>query len=467
MPFIRQQLTADGVSPTGELARVILATAILEMITNDHVDTISVGTSGGTGYAIGDTFSINDGSNVPVALYPSNGNDIVRATVRVTSVAAGVVDGVQLLSAGSYTTLATGADFATTTLTGAGSGCQIDIDTIQTALWTEDSRTGLDNSDPQVGGDWLASSVKAANNPTIGMETNTVSTNQALRMVVGTSYDVGLPWRNQPGNPPNSDAYVALPNQDPFLYLSTTERRVNFMITDGTSKQYGGMGLFLPFVDVDSNWPFPGIIHGQATTVRAFSEVYNTSNRGVLHPLAFTTQGCYQYRNNLSTEWFGLTSDNNSGTAPNARGMIWPNQGERGEFSLNRAPVPTNAVGTTDADDMTPGAGPNGQAATSYAKIYGSFNEQDWFASDADANMLQGPAPYGLGTQLHFTVQAHIISVITSDCQPLGVIDGWEAVHMRALQEFDEIESPSGKRYLTFSDTNDTTLYRGCAMEII
>lgn len=454
MPFIAQQLTADGISPAGELARCVTLEAIRQILQNDHVDTISVGTSGGTGYAVGDTFDIDDGSNVPVDVF-SAGNDIVRARVRVTSVAAGVVDGVELISAGAYSTLTTGSDFSTTTVTGAGTGCQIDIDTVQVALYTQDELNGL--TDDQTDGDVLLTSTKAANAPTVGFE-SAGTTNEAIRMVIGSSYDGGLPWRDQPGNPPNSDFYINIPSQDPFIYISTTERRVNILVTDGTRKQYGTVGLFQPFTDVDSNYPFPAIIAGQSSTVRAFSEDYQTSNRGIVHP-ADVALGCYQYRNNLSTEWFGIGAD------ATARGVIWPNQGTRSAYSFNRAPIPTNVQGSADANDYTPGGGTNGSSL--WQSTPGVLNEGDWFSSDAASGMPQGPAPLGLGSQLHFTVQPHIISVQTNDTQMIGYLDGWEAVHMRGLNEFDEIQNQNGKRFLVFTDTNDTTLYRGVAMEII
>lgn len=456
MPFIAQQLSADGVAADG---RVVLATAVLEAITNDHIATVAVN-AGGSGYAVGDTFRLNAGTPVNI-----NGDDF-HATARVIAEAAGVATAIELISAGSYTVLPGTTAIATTTLTGAGSGITVDL-TTTTALYTEDERTNFDNVDFQTDGDWLATSVKSANAPTIGMRSNISATNDAVQLMIASSYDSGLPWRDQPGNPPNSDFWLGVPNQDPFVYISTTERRVNILITDGTNKQYGQMGLFLPFTDVASNYPFPAIVAGQSTSIRAFTEALNASNSGLLHPINFSSPGCYQYRDNLSPSWFGITSDNNSGTQTTVPGIIWPNTGERGEFSFNRAPVPTNGVGGVDADDMTPGAGINGQTASTYPKIYGVFNEANWYASDADSSAPQGPAPLGIGSQLHFTTQAHIIAVEPNDPQMIGVIDGLEAVHLRGLFEFDEIENENGDRYLVFSDTNDTSLFRGVAMEII
>jgi hypothetical protein len=300
------------------------------------------------------------------------------------------------------------------------------------------------------------------------MRSNISGAFDAVQLLTATSYDNGLPWRDQPGNPPQSDFWLSCPSQNPTLYLSTTERRVNLLITNSALvfRQYGGMGLFIPFTDVDSNYPFPGIVHGQSTTIRDFTETFGTANRGILHPIDFSSPGCYQIRDNLSTAWLGITSDNGTGTQTTVPNIIWPDQSVRGEYSFNLAPIPTNAVGGVAAGDMVPGAGPNGGSLTDYGNIYGSFNDDNWFETDTEVQMAQGIAPYGLGNQLHFTVQAHIISVKLNDCQMIGVIDGFENVHLRGLSDFDEIQSPDGRRYIVFSDTGSSVLYRGVAMEM-
>lgn len=476
MPFIIQQLTADGVGSDG---RVVLATAVLEAITHDHIATMTVN-NGGSGYAIGDTMRLNAGTPVQV-----NGDDF-HATARVSGLgspeSAGVVTEVKILSAGSYTGLPTvspitspenfGAAIPTTTLTGAGSGLTLDV-TSTPPLWTEDARTNLNNGPSPVAdyltdGNWLCTSVKATNPPLIGMESDNSGAFDAVRMVVGSSYDNGLPWRDQPGSPPSSNFWLSCPNQNPTLYLSTTERRVNILITNSSLvfRQYGGVGLFIPFVDVDSNYPFPSIIHGQSTSIQDFTQIFTTSNRGIVNPIDFSSLGCYQYRDNISTGWLGITEENGAGAQTAVPGIIWPNQGTRSAYSFNKAPVPTFGVGGVGSDDMTPGAD-SGGSATEYEKHYGSFNEDDWFQSDADAVMPQGPQPYGFTSQLHFTVQVHIIACKPSDTQMVGIVDGYEAIHLRGISDFDEIEAPDGRRYVVFSDTGSTVLYNGVAMEMI
>lgn len=446
MPFIEQQLSADGVASEG---RVVANKAILDIITNTHVLTMAVN-AGGTGYVVNDTFRLNTGTPVVV-----NG-DSFHAVGRVTAEAAGVVTAVEITSAGAYPsgTQPTASGGATTTLTGAGSGLTIDT-TMQAAYWTQDSST---YTDLLTLFDWICTSTKAANPPTIGGSSQLSGVNDGIRFMTATSYSGILPWASQPGSPPTNTFYVGCPNQDPKVYISTTERRVNVMITDGTNIQYAGMGLFIPFVDVDSNYPFPAICHAQATSTPAFSAIWNEStNAGVVHPINFSGLGCYQYRNNLSTEWFGITKENNNGTQV-ARGMIWPNYSDDAEFEFNFAPVPTGSgAGTGDMNPFTS------------TQLAGSFMDEDtqgWFLSSASTVQPQGPAPLGIGSQLHFTVQAHIIANLPNNAELIGIIDGYEALHGRGLNNFDEIQNQDGRRYIVFDDTLSGTRFRWVAMEM-
>lgn len=460
MPFIEQQLSADGVTTEG---RHIVSEALHEAITNDHVSSITVAVASpqGSGYAIGDTFRLNAGTPVIV-----NG-DSFHATGRVTAVDSpdtGNPTAVEILSWGSYTALPAQSPISspegtvlgvpTTTLTGAGDdNLVVDITTV-VASWTSDRYT-VDS--PLTFVEWLASSTKVSNGPTIGYRSELSGANDGGRMTIGSSYSGILPWEAQPGVPPTMTFYIGVPNQDPKLYISTTERRVNMLVTDGTSKQYCGMGLFIPFVDVDSNYPFPGIIHGQSTTVRAFTEVFNTSNRGIVNPIDFGGLGCYQYRNNLSTEWFGITFDNADG-ADVSNAQIWPARYDIDTWEINHAPVPTNSVGVV-ATDMDPEVF---QGACFY------FQEDKYFNADQNSTIGPcGPAPLGIGGQLHFTIQAHIIRNLTNDAQMIGVVDGFEAVFGRGLQNFDEIQNQDGRRYIVFADTSSADLVQWVAMEMI
>lgn len=459
MPFIEQQLTANGVTEEG---RDIVVEALYEIITNDHISSMVVAVSSpeSSGYAVGDTFRINAGTPVNV-----NGDDF-HATGRVTAVgspeSAGQVTEVEIISWGAYTALPTQSPLnspenfvqgiPTVTLTGAGNdGLTLDI-TTTAALWTSDVYTPSSPYAPE----WLVSSVKAANGPTIGARSQLSGSNDGVRFTIGSSYSGILPWASQPGTPPTSTFYIGVPNQNPKIYVSTTERRVNMLVTDGTYKQYVGVGLFIPFVDVDSNYPFPAIIHAQSTSVLAFAQTFTTTNRGVVNPIDFGGLGCYQYRNNLSTEWFGITFDNLDG-ADVCKAQIWPARYDMDQWEINHAPVPTGS--NASATDMDPEI---------YFATNVFFDDALYFAADQSSSVGPcGPAPLGIGGQLHFTVQAHIIANLTNDAQMVGIIDGFEAVHGRGLTAFDEIQNQDGRRYIVFNDTQSGDLTKWVAMEMI
>lgn len=461
MPFIEQQLSADGVTTEG---RFILTEAIYEMITNDHVSTMTVAASSpvAAGYAVGDTFRLNSGTPVTI-----NGDDF-HATGRVLAVDSpdtGNPTSVEIISWGAYTALPAMSPISspegtvlavpTVTLTGAGNDALLVDITTDTAKWTSNSYV---TDSPLTEISWLCTSVKATNAPVVGLRSQLSGANDGVRMQVASTYSGILPWTDQPGTPPTNTFYMAVPNQDPKVYVSTTERRVNILITDGTNKQYGGMGLFIPFTDVDSNYPFPSIIHGQSISVRAITEAYSTSlNAGICNPITFSSLGCYQYRDNLSTAWFGITHDNGTGTG-NCRALMWPKQGTWGEYSLQYAPVPTGS--NAAASDMYPYNHSNSGCLF--------FEDDKYFVADQSTAVgPYGPAPLGIGGQAHFTVQSHIIANQVNDVQLIGYIDGFENTHGRGLLAFDEIQNQDGRRYIVFQDTNSTDITDWVAMEMI
>ena len=333
-----------------------------------------------------------------------------------------------------------------------GGAVSLDV-TIGTALWTEDSS---DYVDLLTNFEWLATSTKVSNPPTIGFQSQQSGANDGMRIVVATGYDNGSTWLTQPGAPPTNRFYMAVPNQNPDLYISITDRRVNVMVTDGSFQQYAGAGLFIPFVDVEANWPFPGIVHAQSQNVVAFNTGFGSNNAGIINAASFTGLGMYQYRNNISTDWLGIEGDNSIGADNDA--VIWPNLDDNSRFDFNDAPVPAGSGAS--AADMNP---------FNSNQPSGSFQDDDsvggWFNVDESGNGAQGPAPLGIANQLHFTMPAHIIRNQTDNAQLIGIVDGFEALHGRALAAFDEIESPEGRRYLCFADSAATNLYRWVAME--
>lgn len=447
MPWIQQQLIADGITAEG---RVVVPKAILETIINTQVLTLAVN-AGGTGYVVGETFDLFTGTAVAV-----NGASIL-ATGRVVAEAAGVVSAVEILSAGAYPsgTQPTASAGATTNASLAGNDdLTVDV-TMQANQYTQDSS---DYVNLLTNFEWICSSIKAANAPTIGMRSRLSASNDGMQFLTASSYDLGSTWLAQPGAPPTNEMYMALPNQDPILYLSVTDRRVNVMVTDGTFKQYAGVGLFIPFTDVAANYPFPGFCHGNARSVLAFNSNRGTTNSGIVNPIdPGAAIGCYQYRDNLSPSWFGISLNNSVGGEV-AVAQLWPAQDADTLYDFNHAPVPAGS--SVAAGSMNP---------FSSTMPTGSFEDDEnstgWFRSNQSSGGPQGIAPLGPGGQMHYTVQPHIISNQTDVSQPIGVLDGWEAIHGRGLNAFDEVATEGGQRYLVFNETNTPDLWRWVAME--
>ena len=95
---------------------------LVEIVTSDYVTSVAIN-AGGTGYVVGDILTVAGGTSTHTA------------TLRVTSVSSGVIDGVQVEEAGAYTVDPTTTANAVTG--GTGSGATMDL-TMQTAEWTEE-----------------------------------------------------------------------------------------------------------------------------------------------------------------------------------------------------------------------------------------------------------------------------------------------------------------------------------------
>lgn len=109
MAFVEETVT-PGV---GEEGHVLMSKVVYDCLVNAHVVGVAVN-AGGSGYTVGDEVTI------------SGGTAVFAARAVVTSVAAGVVDGVRVRSAGVYTTLPDSSAAAATT-GGTGSGLTLDL----------------------------------------------------------------------------------------------------------------------------------------------------------------------------------------------------------------------------------------------------------------------------------------------------------------------------------------------------
>ena len=442
MPFLNETLVANGVSALG---RIVYSKAILDIITNDHVIDLAVN-AGGTGYVVGETFDVVGGTSI--------GAFVARGIV--TAEAAGVVTGVKIISAGAYSTLPGVTGAATTNASAAGNDdLTVDL-TTQTALWTQDRS---DYTDDTTDFEWICTSTKSSNAPTIGMITETSSGNDAVRVMTASSYNSLATFDGQPDISPSTVSYLNVPAQNPEVYLSITERRVNFVARDGNNVQYGGLGLFIPVTNNDASYPFPGVAHAQTRSIQAMSSQYSdngngSGNAGIVNPPQhISTQGPYYYRDNLSAAWKGIADEAVSGRS---EAMMWPHNQNDAEYDFTHAPE-INSQGT---NPFSSGRDENG--------IF-SDDTVGWFEdANGSAIGIQGIAPFGTGEQMSFVVTAHIIESGEGIAAVVGYVDGFEAVHGVGLTAFEEIESyQSASRYIVFPDTNGSDLGQWVAMEIV
>lgn len=123
MPFIQTTFPAPGAS---QEQHIKLLRALVDQVEAIHVTALAIA-AGGTGYAVGDTGTLT-GTGSGTA---RTGTGLTAFDMRyvVTSVAAGVVDGIAIESAGAYSTAPdpTNAAIATATLTGAGTGLTLTV----------------------------------------------------------------------------------------------------------------------------------------------------------------------------------------------------------------------------------------------------------------------------------------------------------------------------------------------------
>jgi hypothetical protein len=458
MPFVHQVITPNG---TTEFGGVVASKEILDIITGGQVISIAYD-SAGTSYVVGETFDFLIGSTVAGTPKPGLDGDIVCRGV-VTAEAGGVPSEVKILSAGAYSTLPTGATATTTNASASGTGLVITFAT-QAAQWTEDRGiSGATNPfvDDETDFEWICSSIKASNAPTVGLFSDTGGIDGAVLLMTASAFSSGASFGGQPGAPPTQKPYCSVAQSGTIdLYVSVTERRVNFTIRNGNNVQYGCIGLFIPFTDTDANYPFPGACMGQSTHINSNNESENRSgfagagNVGVVHPADNQSDGigCYQYRDNLSPGWFGIGED-----ASDQRSLVWPAQFNDAFYSFTEAPQ----VSGRDTDTFQNGGAPYSGALKD--------DTNGWFALSAGGSAgVAGVAALGTGSRLSFTCQVHIISELTGDVQIIGIVDGYEAVHGIGLTSFEEIETVGRtKRFLIFPDTNTTNLSRWVAMEKI
>lgn len=101
---------------------------LIEIATSDHVDTVSVGASGGSNYAVDEIITLTDGTFTHAA------------RMRVTSVdGGGAITGIRVEDGGAYTVDPDLTDTTSHTSSGSGTGAQLDL-TMNSEPWTVERR---------------------------------------------------------------------------------------------------------------------------------------------------------------------------------------------------------------------------------------------------------------------------------------------------------------------------------------
>ena len=221
MPFVHQTQTPNG---TTEIGAVTASKEILDIITAGQILTIAYN-SAGTGYVVGETFEFNVGATIAgVAKTGLDGPIVCRGVV--TAEAAGVPSAVKILSAGAYSTLPTGATATTQNASAGGTGLVLSF-TTQAARWTEDRGvSGATNPyvDDNTDFEWICTSVKATNAPTIGYFSDTAGANGAILLLTASGFSSIAAFGGQPGAPTTQKPYVSVANSGTIdVYLSITE----------------------------------------------------------------------------------------------------------------------------------------------------------------------------------------------------------------------------------------------------
>lgn len=479
MSFLIETLAANaGAGSPQTRMRTVAAKAVFDFITNDSIGAIAVN-AGGSGYVVGETFDIT------VPLSPGNVTEVFTAVGVVTSVGspvgAGVVTGVKIVSGGAYTNLVQSPELtltgvATTNASASGDDLlTVDL-TPEAAHWDEERGNGLlspipstDYVDDNTDFHWICTSRKASNPATIGVKTLLSGGLDFFQIMVSSGFDNSQDFFTQPDNSPTGGSGTAIPVipvplNNLTIYVSSTERRVNLLLRDGSFNHYGCLGFFIPFTDTEANYPFPGIVAGTTVGAVAFNTGYvegngsspGTQTAGIVHPMTLQTgilNGPYYIRNNTSPDWLPVNDITNEATARPI--CVWPHRADDQNYDFSHAP-------------QVSGFSTNPQVNDGYnANILhdGSFG---WFRVATSGSLADpGVAPFGLSNRLSFVVQPHFIRNLTNNVEVIGLLDGFEAVHGVGLTSYQEIEQFNGKRYIVFPDCTAGPLYLWCAMEIV
>jgi len=222
--------------------------AILE---NNSVSAASIN-AGGSGYVVGDILTV------------AGGTALVAAQIEVTSVSGGVIDGIRIFNAGSYSADPTTTANAVTG--GSGSSATIDL-TMSDLGWTVDRDTTWSGSEREViahgeggGADEIYVGWRSFSN--VGDDYY----NWELHGLTGYSSGLGMteqpgvsPGDHEAGNPQDYGTYLILSQNSFNWWLNINSYRIIITVTIGPGYWHAYMGLGNRF-GTALEYPYPMLV---------------------------------------------------------------------------------------------------------------------------------------------------------------------------------------------------------------
>ena len=303
---------------------------LIDLAVNDNAITVAI-VAGGTGYTVGDILDVTGGTVV-------NGLSI---TLEVTSVAAGVIDGIRIFNCGAYSAQP-GNPVAVTGGTG-GNDATFNL-TFEAQNWTVLRNDAVSTSAI----DYVAINSGTTNPITLEREVILQGPGNAgtdeifvgimeLRDVIAgvnnwhiagfTGFGTLLDWLDQPGFSLNGtsnqvSSFVPLSSASIECWIHVSPRFIKGVFRMGTTYTNFCMGFLNPYA-TPSEFPYPLYIGGSSgRTIQSFTES-GVAMSGLCDPMADTRSGGNVNGNagfrNLSGVWASVLNWTFAGAARAAR----------------------------------------------------------------------------------------------------------------------------------------------------
>lgn len=532
MPFIQTTFPAPGAS---EEQHIKLLRALVDQVEAIHVTGLAI-VVGGTGYSVGDTGTMTGAGSGTAR----TGTGLTAFDMRyiVTSVAAGVVDGIAIESAGAYSTAPdpTSAAISTSTLTGAGTGLTLTVtvfgpyEAIPVAggsgyaigdLFSIDGFTGAtdpqfrvltvsagavltasqhtlgtfafdevptatsattvvsgtgdgaltvdinqigwqtqerDDTDDETDFDWIGRGTNlSGSDPYVGIRTFTDGGSTQWNLMGASGYNNAVLFHQQPGISPttgngprpigsgssSTDSRLPLAVGGTFeLFVAVNGRRIVAVCRQAPSYEMVYLGLFNPFVEDPANdYPLPFIIAG--TSSRSSEDITSayiaTTSVHAALPQHGGANSAYQLRwtdgtwNPISVGAFGSVEDY----------WLWPHRDDPTVIE-NPGPDPINPAGGVFAINqrLSPDGAP-----------------EDAILSNAGGVDGFSPLPFGVGNQTHPVTPYVLLQdvALSSVSQVIGELDGVFHINGESLAAEDRVTIPTGETAVVFVNTTGST----------